>query len=93
MSKINLTLVTKEGCVHCAQTKELLKKIQPEYPELVVEEIDMTTPQGQELISKFGIMSSPGIIINDELFSMGGTTGKELGEKLATVRLQARQQQ
>ncbi|MDP2677022.1 MAG: thioredoxin family protein [bacterium] len=85
-NKINMTLVTKEGCVHCAQTKELLKKIQPEYPDLVVEEIDMTTPQGQELISKYGIMSSPGVIINGELFSMGGTTEKELREKFAALR-------
>ena len=85
-NKINMTLVTREGCVHCAQTKELLKKIQPEYTDLVVEEIDMTTPQGQELISKFGIMSSPGIIINGELFSMGGTTEKELREKFAALR-------
>ena len=86
-NKINITLVTKEGCVHCAQTKELLKKIQPEYPELVVEEIDMTTPQGQELISKYGIMSSPGVIINGELFSMGGTTEKELREKFTALKI------
>jgi len=84
-NKINMTLVTKEGCVHCAQTKEILKKIQPDYPELVVEEIDMTTPQGQELISKFGIMSSPGIIINGELFAMGGTTEKDLREKFTKL--------
>lgn len=83
---IRMTLVTREGCVHCAQTKELLQKIQSEYPELVVEEIDMTTPKGQELIGQYGIMSSPGIIINDELFSMGGTTEKELREKLNTLR-------
>lgn len=83
---INLTLVTREGCVHCAQTKEILKKIKPEYPELAVEEIDMTTPRGQELISKYGIMSSPGIIINDELFAMGGSTEKELWDKLAELK-------
>lgn len=80
---IKMTLVTREGCVHCAQTKELLKKIGLEYPELEVKEVDMTTPEGQELIGKYGIMSSPGIIINDELFAMGGTTEKELRAELA----------
>ncbi|MBI2096910.1 MAG: thioredoxin family protein [Candidatus Sungbacteria bacterium] len=84
--KINMTLVSREGCVHCAETKEILKKIQPEYPELAVEEIDMTTPQGQEFISKYGIMSSPGVIINGELFSMGGTTEKELRKKFAELK-------
>lgn len=79
---INLTLVTRQGCGHCAQTKEILKKIQPEYPQLAVTEVDMITPKGQELIGKYGIMSSPGIIIDGELFSMGGTTEKELRRKL-----------
>lgn len=83
---INLTLVTREGCVHCAQTKELLKKIQPEYPELVVKEVDLTTPEGQGLVSKYGIMSSPGIIINGELFAIGGTTEKELRDKFAELK-------
>lgn len=82
---INLTLVTKEGCVHCAQTKELLKRIQPEYPKLAVKEVDMTTREGQELIVKYGIMSSPGIIINGDLFAMGGTTEKELRDYFLVI--------
>lgn len=49
---IAMTLVTREGCGHCAQTKELLKKIQPEYPELSIKEVDMVTAEGQELISR-----------------------------------------
>lgn len=83
---IKLTLVTREGCVHCAQTKEILKKIKPEFPELAIEEIDMTSPKGQELIAKYSIMASPGIIINDELFSMGGTTEKELQDKFTEMK-------
>ena len=88
MGKINLTIVTREGCIHCAQTKELLKKIGPEYPELEIKEVDITTPEGQELISEYGIMSSPGVIINGELFAMGGTTEKELREKFAELNKQ-----
>jgi len=84
-NEIKMILVRNEGCVHCAQTKEILKKIQPEYPQLVVREVDMATPEGQELISKYSIMSSPGIIINGELFAMGGTTEKELRDKFAEL--------
>lgn len=83
---INLTLVTREGCVHCAQTKEILKKIKPEYPEVDVKEVDMASPEGQELISKYSIMSSPGIIINGELFAMGGTTEKDLRKKFEELK-------
>lgn len=84
-NEIKMILVRNEGCAHCAQTKEILKKIQPEYLQLVVKEVDMATPEGLELISKYSIMASPGIIINDELFSMGGTTEKELREKLNDI--------
>ena len=81
-NQINLILLTAKNCVHCAEVKNILKKIAPDFTELNVQEIDIATPEGQELIAKYGIMSSPGIIINDKLFSMGGTTEKELREKL-----------
>ncbi len=81
-NKIEMILVTREGCVHCSQTKEILKKIKPDYPKLSVREVDITTPKGQKLVGKYGIMSSPGIIINGKLFSMGGSTEKELRKKI-----------
>ncbi len=31
--------------------------------ESEIEEIDITSPEGQKLVQKYGIMSSPGIII------------------------------
>lgn len=80
--QINLILVTTKGCVECAEVKEILKKISPDFSELNIKEVDVITPEGRELVSKYGIMSSPGIIINDELFSMGGSTETELRKKL-----------
>ncbi len=85
-NKIEMILVTREGCVHCSQTKEIIKKIQPDYPELSVSEVDIITPKGQELVGKYSIMSSPGIIINNKLFSMGGSTEKELRKKLDELK-------
>ncbi len=84
-NEIKMIFVTREGCVHCVETKKILEKLRPEYPELIIDEVDMTTPEGQELISKYSIMSSPGIIINNELFAMGGTTEKELRNKFTEL--------
>ncbi len=81
-NKIEMILVTREGCVHCSQAKGILKKIKPDYPKLSISEVDIITPKGQKLVGKYSIMSSPGIIINGKLFSMGGTTEKELRKKL-----------
>ncbi len=85
-NKIEMILVTRKGCVHCSQTKDILKKIKPEYPRLSVTEVDIITSKGQKLVGKYGIMSSPGIIINGKLFSMGGSTEKELRKKLDELK-------
>jgi glutaredoxin len=70
------------GCHNCAAAKKVLNKIIADYPNLNVEEIDMRTPKGQELVQKYTIMASPGIIIDNELFSTGGLDEKKLREKL-----------
>ena len=83
--KINLTIVTMDGCIHCARAKEVLAKVQPDYPDLTIKEVKITSDEGQKLISKYSIMSNPGIIINDELFSVGGTTEEDLRKKFGEI--------
>ncbi|MDP4006973.1 MAG: thioredoxin family protein [bacterium] len=78
---IKVTLIRPPGCAHCAAVKETLEKIRGEYPDLTVEEIDMTTPEGQALVQKHGILSSPGILINDEFFAFGGATAEQFKKK------------
>lgn len=70
------------GCHVCAEVKKIFDEIMPDFPDMKVEEIDMTTPNGQKLVQKYSIMSSPGIIINGELFSTGGVNRKKLIKKL-----------
>lgn len=84
--QINITLVRTPHCGNCAKVKEILEKIKPEFEGLNVQEVDATTAEGQELVAKYGIMASPGIIINGGLFSMGGTTETELTKKLKILR-------
>lgn len=44
--------------------------------------ISVTAPEGQELAQKHMIFSSPGIIINGELFSTGGFDKDKFIKKL-----------
>lgn len=83
---MKLQLLTTPGCSHCAQAKVILKKVKKDYPKLKVEEVDMATPEGQELIAKHQIMTSPGIVINGKLFSTGGLDEKKLRKKLEELR-------
>ena len=48
-------------------------------------ELDILTPEGQSAAMQYHIFASPGIIINNELFTVGGFDKKELEEKLAAL--------
>ncbi|MBI5077971.1 MAG: thioredoxin family protein [Candidatus Yonathbacteria bacterium] len=83
---IKVTLVSTPNCSHCLEVKKTLEKMKREYPELTVEEISALTEDGQKLIHKHGIMSSPGVLINNEFFSMGIVTEKQFKEKFDSLR-------
>lgn len=82
---MKVELVSAPACVHCAEVKKILKELKPDFPTLEVEDIEVITPKGQELAQKYMIFSSPGIIINGELFATGGASKKQLTEKLKTL--------
>ncbi len=81
-----IQFLTMPGCHNCAAAKKIFDEILPDFPNVEVQEIDMTTPEGQELIQKYSIMSSPGIVINGELFSTGGVDRKKLVEKIKSLK-------
>ena len=80
---IKIQEVSAAGCRHCAQAKRTLEEeIKPQFPNVEVEYIDMLSEQGQKMVQQYGIMSSPGIIVNGELFSVGSLDKDKLVEKL-----------
>ncbi len=84
MTKIQF--LTMVGCHTCEAVKKIFDEVMPDFKDKVeVNEIDIVTPEGQELVQKYSIMGSPGIIINDELFSTGGVNKEKLVEKLKSL--------
>lgn len=83
---MNVTLIHPPGCPHCAQVKATLEKLKPEYPDLKVDDIDMLSEEGQKLVQQYGIMASPGILVNNEYFMSGGATESQLREKLDSLK-------
>ena len=84
---IKIQEVSTEGCSSCAAAKKILEEeIKPQSPEIEVENIDLLSERGQKMVSKYGIMSSPGIIINDELFSIGGLDKDKLVKKIKELQ-------
>lgn len=81
-----IQFLTMPGCHSCEAVKKVFDEIIPEFKDKVeVVEIDMTTPEGQELVQKYSVMASPGIIINDELFATGGVDKEKLIGKLKSL--------
>lgn len=73
--------ITSLGCEHCEEVRTVLQKLQKEYI-LKIKEIEMTSPEGMELVMQYRIMLAPAIIINKNLISMGPVSEKSLQERL-----------
>lgn len=83
---IKIQFITSPGCVECARAKKIFEELGPQYPQMQIEEIDITTPKGMELIQKHRIMASPGILINGELFSTGALDKENFVKKLNNLK-------
>lgn len=86
MAAIKIQELSTPGCVHCAEAKKILQnEITPNFPNMEVEYIDMLSEGGQKMVQEYGIMASPGIIVNGELFSVGGLDKNKLIEKIKSL--------
>lgn len=83
---IKITLIRPTGCTHCSLVEIVLKKLKKEYPKIKVESIDLLSSKGQQLVKKHHIMASPGILINDEFFAMGGATEEQFKKKFELLK-------
>ncbi|MEK7658002.1 MAG: thioredoxin family protein [Patescibacteria group bacterium] len=82
MKKIILEILSSPGCVHCAEFKKYWESVKAQFPDVEMAEIDLTSDKGQEMVQKYMIMASPGVIINGELFSTGGVNKEKFEMKL-----------
>jgi glutaredoxin len=73
MAKIQI--LTTPGCSACAKVERILDKMHVKY-----EIIDIT--KNPEILTKYPVMSAPGIVINGKLEFTGGASEKELKKKL-----------
>lgn len=87
MLMIKIQEVSAPGCSHCEEARRTLQKeIKSQFPDVEIEFIDMLSDKGQKMVQEYGIMASPGIIINKELFSVGGLNKSKLIEKIISLQ-------
>lgn len=77
---MKIDLLTMSGCPHCAHAKQVLERVEPDYPELEVTIHDLA--EEPELASRYMLMSAPGVVIDGALAFSGGLDEAELREYL-----------
>ena len=70
------------GCHICREFEEFWHSLSGEWPNVTYKKIDVTTSEGQAFAGKYMIFSSPGIVLNEELWASGGFDKEKFVEKL-----------
>ena len=82
MKPIILEELSSPGCQICRAFEEFWFSIKQDWPNITYKKIDVVTPEGQEVVKKYMIFASPGIILNGELWATGGFDKDKLIQKL-----------
>ncbi len=85
MTNITLVVLTAPGCTHCHEFLEFWKVEAAKWPNVTMEEISIIDPKGQEMVGKYQIFASPGIILNNEVFATGGFNKEKFVAKLTEL--------
>lgn len=67
---IDLLFITVPNCAQCAKARKVIEKVQPDFPDLKVEYLDVTVHP--EILQQYRVLSAPGIVINGKLEYTGG---------------------
>ena len=74
---VRVTLLTQPDCAFCDRAAGMLETLSREYL-LDVTSLSLTSPEGQALGERGGIMFPPGIFLDGEAFSYGRPSERKL---------------
>jgi len=77
---IEVLFITVPNCAQCAKAKKLIEKVQPDFPDLKVEYLDVTVHP--EILQQYRVLSAPGIVLNGKLEYTGGLDEAAFRERL-----------
>lgn len=77
---IQLRLLFTEQCAGCERASLAVENLRQEFPELQVEHVNLLDHPEEAL--RYGLLATPGVVINGTLEFAGGVKEKELRRKL-----------
>ncbi len=81
---IELKILSTPGCAPCDAVERAAIKLQQEFPGLRVEKIDLM--EQPELAARFGVMTSPTVLVNGKVAFVGAVGEARLRARLAEER-------
>jgi len=78
---MNVLLLTQKDCALCTQAKELLASLSAEYG-FSVSTLDVSSPEGEVLAVRSGLLFPPGIFLDGEAFSYGRPSERRLRREI-----------
>ena len=78
-----ILFITVPNCAQCAKAKQVIEKVQPDFPDLKVQYVDVT--EHPEILQKYPVMSAPGIVIDGKLEYTGGLDEATLRDRLKKI--------
>ncbi|WP_455244824.1 glutaredoxin family protein [Petrachloros mirabilis] len=85
----NITLLVSPSCGACPSAKSLWKQLRVKY-SFSYREIDITTPDGQELANRHSVRAVPATIIDGRLTFIG-VPSRESAEKALQLKMRQRE--
>jgi glutaredoxin len=68
---LKVRVLTSLGCTPCLRVKRILHELQAEIPNLALEEVEYTSPNGFKLAMENGILYPPAVFLNEQLIAKG----------------------
>ncbi len=82
MSHIEVRLVSAFGCKPCDKVKERLLRLQGDFPELRVVELDIGSEEGTALAVRYRLAALPGVLVNGRMALVGDVSESLLRREL-----------
>lgn len=83
---IEVRLITGFGCKACENVKERLQRLEKEFREVRVTELDVGSDQGTAIALRYKLFGLPGILINGRMALVGDISEPLLRERLEQAR-------
>lgn len=81
MEPRRITLLTQSECHLCDHAKRVLARVRVDHP-IEIEEINLSTDEGQRLATGAGVMFAPGIFVDGRPFGFGRLSERKLRKAL-----------